>query len=526
MPQSTITDGSPEKQKQKIVVSHNAADDQGGADHVADEFYESHEGGKYLMPAILERVDETRFEIKELDIIKMDLSDGPGNYPNAKYLHTIEEHAPKGIRRVYKAFKAGHKVLSLGGNHVRALDIIGAMQACHELGIPFGLIWIDQHLDFNTPDTTETDNIHGMVSAILQGRGAKELLALLEECPFVDSGNIVYIGPREDMMDGYKTKKVDVDGNVHYAEGTEAYCFQKIKEKGVRCFTAQEINTNSRKVIPPKAKEAIKEINDRVKGVGGRMWCDLDADVVETQYMPASVMGNEESFDESGTETGRGLTKDHMNDLFDFIEKYCDIDGMGVSEICPDKDKNKEGKTYKEFIEAGKLDKNFEGISRDLIAECASKALGVGKKEVIQLASKESKIWRRILDFVAGTATGIAALIVSNQLMKPDTLSQQKSGEQITSASGEQYLNERRDMMYKFMKQDVRRQVKVYKLAQEGPQEYKEYVELLRKVWDAEALAPGKGDRSDVIRYLLSELCDVLGHQKGKEVFQRIIAQV
>ena len=498
--------GNTEKPKRKLVVSNFALDDKGG-------IYESHEGGEYVMPAIRDRIDQTRFEIEELDVIKMDTTKAPQN-PKAKYLNRIVKHSPEGINRVYKAFKAGHKVLSLGGNHVRALDVIGAMKACHELGIPFGLIWIDQHLDFNTPDTTETGNIHGMVSAVLQGRGAKDLLALLEECPFVDPNNIIYIGPREDQMDGHETKTVDEDGKVHYDEGTEAHCFQKLKEKGVRCFTSQEINANSRSVIPPKAKEAIKEVHDRVKEVGGRMWCELDADAVDTQDMPASVMGNEKKFDESGVEIGRGLSKYHMHDLFNFIEKYCDFDGMGVSEICPMKDRDAEGKTFAEADFDSPFNSEFKGISKELIAEGVSKVLGFEKEEIaqlveeeiVQLARKEPKKWRRALDFIAGTAAGIAALIAGNQLMKPNPPLKPKPNEQVVTASEEQYLNERRDMMYNFVKQDVRRQIEAYGLAQEGPQEYKEYVELLRKVWDAEALAPSKGDRSDVIRYLLSEL--------------------
>lgn len=59
-----------------------------------------------------------------------------------------------------------------------------------------------------------------------------------------------------------------------------------------------------------------------------------------------------------------------------------------------------------------------------------------------------------------------------------------------------------------------------------GRSKERKYMALLRKVWDAESLAQGKGDQSDMFEYLLSELCDALGHQKGSEVYQRILSQV
>ncbi len=215
----------PTSKKILLRVIHNTLDDEGGADHLdKTEPYCANEGGRYVMPAIRDKIGHA-IEIEELSPITMTLPEDPGD-PKAKYLGTIVKAASEGINQVYSACQQGHKILSLGGNHVRALDVLGAMRVCHEKGIPFGLIWIDQHLDFNTPETSPTGNIHGMVSAVLQGRGAKELLDLLGSNSFVQPSNIIYIGVREDQIDGHDTK--DAEGNS--APGTEASHFA-----GLRC---------------------------------------------------------------------------------------------------------------------------------------------------------------------------------------------------------------------------------------------------------------------------------------------------
>jgi arginase family enzyme len=346
LPKTNLT-GDPGRQKRKLIVVHNSLDDEGGADHVAQhEPYKSTEGGKYVMPAIGNRIDWTRFQVEELGVISMNIPENPGN-PKAKYVDVIAQSALAGINQVHEAFMSGHKVLSLGGNHVRALDVIGAMRACHELRIPFGLIWIDEHLDFNTPETTPSGNIHGMVSAVLQGRGAKELLVLLKNYPFVDPRNIIYVGPREDQMDGHETK--DEHGN--YAESTEVYCFTQLIQRGARCFTAESMKVNDKKIdyVSAEAKTAVKELSDRIQAAGGKLWIEWDVDVVDSNDMPAAVMKND-----------NGLSAAQMRDLFEFMEGNCVVDGMGVSEICPVKD--------------------IKGIGRELIAVGVSKILGVGQR--------------------------------------------------------------------------------------------------------------------------------------------------
>lgn len=57
-------------------------------------------------------------------------------------------------------------VIALGGDHSVAL---GTVAAALEQPRKLGVLWVDAHGDFNTPMTTHTGNVHGMIVAALMG---------------------------------------------------------------------------------------------------------------------------------------------------------------------------------------------------------------------------------------------------------------------------------------------------------------------------------------------------------------------
>ncbi|MFN8377298.1 MAG: arginase [Anaerolineae bacterium] len=71
-----------------------------------------------------------------------------------------------------RAFDAGETVIFLGGDHSMSL---GSVSAALDRPLRTGVIWVDAHGDFNTPETTPSGNVHGMVVAALIGRCAPPL---------------------------------------------------------------------------------------------------------------------------------------------------------------------------------------------------------------------------------------------------------------------------------------------------------------------------------------------------------------
>jgi arginase len=59
--------------------------------------------------------------------------------------------------------------LILAGDDTAAVGVIAGLQQADGAGTPFGLIWLDAHGDFNTPETSVSGILAGMPVAILAG---------------------------------------------------------------------------------------------------------------------------------------------------------------------------------------------------------------------------------------------------------------------------------------------------------------------------------------------------------------------
>merc|ERR1711981_982294 len=74
-------------------------------------------------------------------------------------------------QQVYDHAKEGRFVLTLGGDHSIAIGTIsGTAKAIRErMGREMAVIWVDAHADINTPETSDSGNIHGMPVSFLTG---------------------------------------------------------------------------------------------------------------------------------------------------------------------------------------------------------------------------------------------------------------------------------------------------------------------------------------------------------------------
>ena len=80
--------------------------------------------------------------------------------------------------RVAASLCRGRKPLVIGGDHAIALGTwrgLAAFQADHHPSRPFGLLWLDAHLDAHTPEDSASANPHGMPVALLLGEGSPAL---------------------------------------------------------------------------------------------------------------------------------------------------------------------------------------------------------------------------------------------------------------------------------------------------------------------------------------------------------------
>jgi arginase len=108
----------------------------------------------------------------------------------------------------------------LGGDHSIAIGTVGGTATAG----PLGLIWIDAHADFNTPETSPSGNIHGMPVATLIGRGHTDLVNLGHDGPKLRAQEIAMIGIR-DLDPGER--------DALAASGIHVYTMRDVDELGL-----------------------------------------------------------------------------------------------------------------------------------------------------------------------------------------------------------------------------------------------------------------------------------------------------
>lgn len=116
---------------------------------------------------------------------------GPGR---ARHLHSIAGVCRDVCARSLACLDKHETAIFLGGDHSISIGTVSAMNAHGE---DVGVIWVDAHGDFNTPETTPSGNVHGMALAALLGRGPAELTGIGRPGAKIKSSEVVLVGVRD-----------------------------------------------------------------------------------------------------------------------------------------------------------------------------------------------------------------------------------------------------------------------------------------------------------------------------------------
>ncbi len=178
----------------------------------------------------------------------------------------------------------------IGGDHSIAVGTIGGVTDQE----PVGVLWVDAHGDFNTPDTSPSGNLHGMPLAALMGIGAPALVNLGRPGPKLDPSQVVLIGIR------------DLDPQEREA----------IKENGVGVYTMREIDERGLATVANEALDRLSRFS--------RVHVSLDMDSLDPDEAPGV-----------GTPVPGGLTYREAHLLMEIIADCACVGSMDVVEINP-----------------------------------------------------------------------------------------------------------------------------------------------------------------------------------------------
>ena len=180
--------------------------------------------------------------------------------PKAKYLVPIKKACEQLAERVENICTDGAFPLILGGDHSIALgSIAGASAYARKNNKKLGVLYVDAHGDFNTPETSPTGNIHGECLAASAGLGLPELTNLYFEGQKVDPANICFVGVR-DLDPGEK---------------------QLMKQAGVTVYTMSDIERQGFPAI-------VKQITVFFKTHADIIHVSFDMDVLDPMFAPGT----------------------------------------------------------------------------------------------------------------------------------------------------------------------------------------------------------------------------------------------
>ena len=214
--------------------------------------------------------------------------------------------------KVEKALWDGFNPIVLGGDCTIA---IGSLAGIVNVSPHTGLLYFDGDADLNTPETTVSGILDGMVIAHIIGKGVKELSHLAKRYPILREENIAMFGLN--LASGY----VDPP-EIKFLEGSPILQFstEKIRRVGVESAARQ-------------ALDALKSIVDKI-------FVHFDVDVIDVDCMPAADVSH-----------SSGLTFDEALKTLKIFVRCDSFIGMEITEFNVNKDRNNQLATkLAEFI--------------------------------------------------------------------------------------------------------------------------------------------------------------------------------
>ena len=167
----------------------------------------------------------------------------------------VRESARRLMTRVRRLRAGGELPVFIGGDHSCAIGTWHGIAASTRL--PIGLLWIDAHMDSHTPESSESQRLHGMPLAVLLGEGDHGLTHL--------SGSYPAIQPRYCAVLGGRS--------------FEAGEPERLRRLGVRFYTEKDI---ARLGLPAVLSEAWRHVAEAPGGFG----VSLDLDVLDPMFAP------------------------------------------------------------------------------------------------------------------------------------------------------------------------------------------------------------------------------------------------
>jgi arginase len=140
---------------------------------------------------LVEKLTQAGFEVNDLGDCPTRMFADDEEHRRARNLSAIVAGLNDLKNHAEVAIKSGALVLVLGGD---CAQVIGLLTGARRYYKHLNLLWMDRDADLNTPASTPSGRIDGMVVASVIGRGAPELVRFWGESPLVREPDVLLFG--------------------------------------------------------------------------------------------------------------------------------------------------------------------------------------------------------------------------------------------------------------------------------------------------------------------------------------------
>ena len=190
----------------------------------------------------------------------------------------------------------------LGGDCAFVPGSLAALKTAYR-GKP-GMVWLDAHGDFNTPETSPSGFIGGMPLALACGRGPRLTKDIESQRPLLDERNVVHVGSR----------------SLDPGE-------DKLLSSSVKLFPAARLKTQG-------AREVALQISRLLSTSCDWIIAHLDVDVFDSTIMPGV------DFPEPG-----GLSRQDVLEIFQALHSTGKLKVVDLTAFNPTLDKGNRGRS-------------------------------------------------------------------------------------------------------------------------------------------------------------------------------------
>jgi arginase len=225
----------------------------------------------------------------------------------ARFLPQILALCDRVAKLVEQARLRGETPLVVGGDHSVALGSLVGMAEAHG---PGGVIWVDAHGDLNTPETSPSGNVHGMVLAAALDLAGDAFHYDDWTLPAIEPGKLALVGVRS-LDQGER---------------------ELLKRLEAKVFTMSDLDKRG---VEPCMREALEHA-----GGGAFLHLSLDMDAVDPEHAPGV-----------GTPVRGGLSYREAHLAMEIVAEFGAVDSFDVVEVNPVLDReNATGKLAVELV--------------------------------------------------------------------------------------------------------------------------------------------------------------------------------